>query len=58
MVGLLRGLDAFGRFSMIFCKGDNFCDFLFAFLNTKLFLKRGLLKKERICSQGEQILSF
>ena len=26
----LSGLYALSRFSTIFCKGDNFCDFLFA----------------------------
>ena len=31
--------------------GNIFCDFLFTFLHTKSFLKKGLLK-ERICSQG------
>ena len=31
---LFKGLDALGRFSAIFYKEDNFCDFLFAFLNT------------------------
>ena len=25
---ILRVLDTLGRFSAIFCKGDNFCDFL------------------------------
>ena len=41
-----------------YIKGDNFCDFLFAFLCTKPLLKRGLLSKERIWFQGGQILSF
>ena len=35
-----------------FHKGDNFYDFLFAFLQTKSFLKRGLLL------QGKQIPFF
>ena len=30
-------------FSAIFCKGDNFCVSLFAFLPTKSLLKNGLL---------------
>ena len=54
----LRGLDTLGSWSSIFSKGDNFCDFLFAFLNSKPLLKRVLLLKESICSQGEQMLSF
>ena len=36
-------------FSAIFRKGDNFCDCLFAFLNTVLL---STLLKERICSEG------
>ena len=39
----LRGLVILGRLSTIFCKGDNFCDFLFAFLHIESLLKRGLL---------------
>ena len=48
---------SFGRISSSY-KGNNFCDFLFVFLHSKPLLKRGLLTKENICSQGEQILSF
>ena len=40
---LLRRLDTLGRFSAILYKPDNFCDFLFAFLNTKSLVKSGLL---------------
>ena len=36
----LRGLDALGRLSAIFNKGDNSCDFMFV---TKPLLKMGLL---------------
>ena len=39
----LREMDTLDRFSAIFHKGDNFCDFLFAFLSTNPLLKRGLL---------------
>ena len=52
-VMFLRGLDTLERFSIIFHKGDNFCNFLFTFLHTRPLLKRGLLLKER-----KQILSF
>ena len=38
---LLRGLDTLGRFSAVFDKGDNFCDFLFTILRTKVFWKKG-----------------
>ena len=40
----LKGLDTLGRCSPILFKGDNFCDFLFAFLNNKPFLKKPTLK--------------
>ena len=42
----------------LFHKGENFCDFLFAFLRTKPYLKMGLLLKERICSRGETFFCF
>ena len=51
-------MGALSRFSTISDKGDNFCDFLFAFLYTHPLLKRGLLLKERICSPWEQIFPF
>ena len=35
-------------FSAIFVKGDNFCDFLFASLDSKVLPELGLLLKERI----------
>ena len=54
----IRRINTLGRFSAILDKGDNFCYFLFAFLYTKLYLKVGQLFKKRICSKGEQILSF
>ena len=34
LLSLLRELDTLASLSDIFHKGDNFCDFLFAFLNT------------------------
>ena len=40
---IIRG---FGRFSAIFDKVDNYCDFLITFLYTNPFLKRDLLLKE------------
>ena len=36
-------------FPAIFTKGNNFCDFLFAFLDDEALQKWGLLLKERIC---------
>ena len=46
------------RFSRHFHKGDNFCDFLFAFSHNTLFLKNGLLYEERICSLSERTVSL
>ena len=39
--------------ALFFIRGDNFCDFLFAFLHTSL-LKRGLLYREASFSGGGQ----
>ena len=38
----------------MFSKGDNFCDFLFAYLDDRVFPKRGLLLKERIWCDGSK----
>ena len=35
-------MDTPGDIAAIFHKGDNLCDFHFAFLHTSTFLKRGL----------------
>ena len=43
-------------FSAIFSKRDNFSDFLFASLDNETFSKRGLLLKERICSDRSRFL--
>ena len=37
-------------FSAIFTGGNNFCDFLFTFLEDKAFPTGGLLLKVRLCS--------
>ena len=39
-------------------KGDNFYDFLFAYLENKVFRKWRLLLKEKNLLPGEQIFSF
>ena len=57
-LAILRPMDTFWDSAAIFHKGDNFCDFLFAFLRINPLLKKGLLSKERICSHWEQILSL
>ena len=49
----LRELDTFDRYFVISAKGNNFCAFLFAFLDTNPLLKKDLLQKERMCSQGD-----
>ena len=62
-------LDAPGRFSTILYKGNNFCDFLYAFLHTQSYWKRhtlkgknllpkSTLKGKHLLPKGEQILSF
>ena len=42
-------------FSPMFTKGDNFRDFLFAYLEDDVFPKWRLLLKERICSKGGKV---
>ena len=54
----LRWMNTQGDFAAIFHKGNNFCDFLIAFLHISRPLKRGLLYKEWICSLWEQIHSI
>ena len=44
----LRCKDTPPSFSTMFSKGDNFCNFLSAFLEDEVFPKWGLLLKERI----------
>ena len=48
---ILRCMGAPVCFSVIFAKGNNFHDFLLAPLKYEA-LPRGLLLKERICSDG------
>ena len=55
---MFRGLSSHSRFSVILYNEDNFCDFLFAFTASQDPFEKGLLLKERICSQREQVLSF
>ena len=45
-------------FSAMCSKGDNFPDFLFAYLQDEVFQKRDLLLKERICSEGNKFFSL
>ena len=41
-------------FSAMLSKGDNFRDFLFAYLEDMAFLNLGLLVKEKMCSNGSK----
>ena len=50
----LRCMATLSSFSAMFSKRDNFRDFLFAYLEDKVFLKLGLFLKERICSDGSK----
>ena len=45
-------------FSSMFSKGDNFLDFLLAYLEDEVFPKWGLFLKERICSMGANSFSY
>ena len=45
-------------FSAMFSKGDNFGDFLFAYLRDEVFPKWGQLLKEWICSDGSKFFPF
>ena len=50
----LRGMGTPPSFFAMFSKGDNFRDFLFAYLEEEIFPKWGLLLKERLCSDGDK----
>ena len=53
IVGKIRRIDIFGRFSVTFYKGDNFCDFLLIFLYTNPLLKKGsALKGKNLLPKG------
>ena len=56
--GASRGRDTLGKFFTILHKGDNFCDFMFAFLYTKALIKRIYSKMKEFAPYWEQILSF
>lgn len=48
----LMELPPFSKGRQPSSKGDNLCDFLFAFLATKFHLKTRKHQKEENCSQG------
>ena len=45
-------------FSVMFSKGDSFHNFLFVYMEDEVFLKQGILLKERICSDGSKFFSL
>ena len=51
-------LDTVGRIPTILNKGDNFCDFLFAFLRTDPFWKRVYSKRKEFAPKGSKFLPF
>ena len=55
---IFKGTGYTWSFFATFSKGDNFCDFLYAFLLTCLILKTGSMLKERIRSNEVQFISF
>ena len=54
----LSGLDTLCRFSAIFCKGDDFCNFLFAFLYIKPPLKKVHSKRKEFAPFGSKFFPF
>ena len=54
---LLRRMGTPSSFSAMFSKGDNFHDFLFAYMENENF-KMGSILKRKNTFQGEQILAF
>ena len=54
-----RGHDTCDRFSVILCKGVNFCDFLYAFLYTKPLLKGAFSKRKEFAPiKGKNLLPW
>ena len=53
-----RGLDTFSIFSAIFYTGDNFCNFLFEFHNTKYLWKGVYSKRKEFASKGSKFFPF
>ena len=55
---LTDALFTFGRIVVFFYKGDNFCDFLFAFLQTRPLLKMVNSKNKEFVPKGSKIFPF
>ena len=58
IIHLISGLDTLGRFSFMFFKGDNFCDFLFAFLHSVPSEKGSTPRKNEFATNGRKFCSF
>ena len=56
--GFLRWMETRGRFSLIFDKEDNLCDFLLAFLYIKPLLKRVYSKRKELTPFGETMKQY
>ena len=52
----LRCMDTLPCFTVTFSEGDNFCDFLFAFLDKEALPEWGQILKKTICSQGSKLI--
>ena len=48
----IKRLDTLGKFSTILYKKDNFCEFLFGFVNAKTLLYRSPLKRKEFALNG------
>ena len=57
LIDCLRS-DAFGRFSTMLCKGDNFCDFLINFFNTSRFREGVSCKRTEFALKGSYFFPF
>ena len=51
-------MDTFGIPQLLFYKNDNFCDFLIAFLHTKLFWKDIFSKRKEFPHNGSELFPF
>ena len=55
---ILKGLHICGEFSAIFCKGDNFCDFLLLPWTSSSFWKGVYYKRKEFAHKGSKQTPF
>ena len=55
---LWNDTDTLGRFSSIFNKGNNICDFLIVFMHTEALSRKGLLKMKEYTPTGRKFFHF